>query len=113
MHQFSTQCLKIPEKVSFNFASEASYVYILNEQKFIKNTKTVNFGEFLKMRHFEGFSNTVFSNCEFETSLLAHIFSKSTFNYSEETQPTQVSTHDLPGFEKMNSNFQKLGGVWR
>ena len=57
------------------------------------------------------FKHCVF-NCEFETSLLAHIFS-STFNYSEETQPTQVSTHDLPGFEKMNSNFQKLGGVWR
>ena len=25
--------------VSFNIASEASYVYILNEQKFIKNAK--------------------------------------------------------------------------
>ena len=29
-------------------ASEASYVYILSEQKFIKNAKTVNLGEFLK-----------------------------------------------------------------
>ena len=32
-------CLKIPEKVSFNNASEASYVYILSGQKLIKNAK--------------------------------------------------------------------------
>ena len=31
------RCLKITEKVSFNLASEASYVYILNGQKLIKN----------------------------------------------------------------------------
>ena len=30
-------CLKITEKVSFNIASEASYVYILSGQKVIKN----------------------------------------------------------------------------
>ena len=35
----STRCLKITEKVSFNIASEASYVYILSGQKFIKNAK--------------------------------------------------------------------------
>ena len=29
----SAQCLKITEKVSFNIASEASYVYILSGQK--------------------------------------------------------------------------------
>ena len=33
------QCLKITEKVSFNIASEASYVYIFSRQKFIINTK--------------------------------------------------------------------------
>ena len=33
------RCLKITEKVSFNIASEASYVYILSGQKFIKNAK--------------------------------------------------------------------------
>ena len=38
-----TQCLKISEKVSFNVASEASYVYILSGQKFIKNTKNGQF----------------------------------------------------------------------
>ena len=32
-----TQCLKITELVSFNIASEASYVYILSEQRLIKN----------------------------------------------------------------------------
>ena len=33
------RCLKISEKVSFNIASEASYVYILSVQKLIKNAK--------------------------------------------------------------------------
>ena len=30
---------KITEKVSFNIASEASYIYILSGQKFIKKAK--------------------------------------------------------------------------
>ena len=34
-----TRCLKITEKVSFNIASEASYVYILSGQKLNKNAK--------------------------------------------------------------------------
>ena len=34
-----SQCLKITEKVAFNIASEASYVYILSGQKFIKNAE--------------------------------------------------------------------------
>ena len=44
------RCLKIKEKVSFNIASEASYVYILSEQKLIfkKMPKMVHFGEVLK-----------------------------------------------------------------
>ena len=37
--QISSRCLKITEKVSFNIASEASYVYILSEQKLSKNAK--------------------------------------------------------------------------
>ena len=41
-------CLKIIEKVSFNIASEASYVYILRGQKFIENAKNSQFGEDLK-----------------------------------------------------------------
>ena len=41
------RCLKITEKVSFNIASEASYVYILSGQKLIKNAKSGHFGEFL------------------------------------------------------------------
>ena len=36
---FRAQCLKITEKVAFNIASEASYVYILSGLKFIKNAK--------------------------------------------------------------------------
>ena len=43
-----TQCLKITEKVSFNIAREASYVYILSGQKLFKNAKNGPFGEFLK-----------------------------------------------------------------
>ena len=39
----SLQCLKIAQKVSFNIASEASYVFILSGQKFIKNAKNVPF----------------------------------------------------------------------
>ena len=35
----NSQCLKITEKVSFNIASEASYIYILSGQKLIKNAK--------------------------------------------------------------------------
>ena len=43
------RCLKITEKVSLNIASEASYVYVLSEQKLIKKCqKMVQFGEFLK-----------------------------------------------------------------
>ncbi len=37
--KYRSRCLKITEKVSFNIASEASYVYILSEQKLIKNAK--------------------------------------------------------------------------
>ena len=41
--------MKITEKVSFDIASEASYVYIWSGQKLIKNgKKMVYFGEFLK-----------------------------------------------------------------
>ena len=35
----SPRCLKIAEKVSFNIASEASYVCILRGRKLIKNAK--------------------------------------------------------------------------
>ena len=42
------QCLKIIEKVAFNIASEASYVYILSGQKLIKNAKNSQFGDFCK-----------------------------------------------------------------
>ena len=46
MQGMLTQCLKITEKVSFNIASEASYVYILSGQSSLKMPKMVNFGEF-------------------------------------------------------------------
>ena len=41
--------LKITQKVAFNIASEASFIYILSGQKFIKNAKNGQFGEFLKI----------------------------------------------------------------
>ena len=43
-----SRCLKITEKVSFNIASEASYIYILSGQKFIKMPKMVNLASFWK-----------------------------------------------------------------
>ena len=39
----ASQCLKIPEKVKFNIASEESYVYILSGQKLIKNWQNIIF----------------------------------------------------------------------
>ena len=42
------RCLKITEKVSFNIANEASYVYILSGQKFIKNAKNSSFWRFFE-----------------------------------------------------------------
>ena len=47
IHPWS-RCLKITEKVSFNIASEASYVYILSGQKLIKNAKNGQIGDFWK-----------------------------------------------------------------
>ena len=47
--------LNILEKVAFNMTSEASYVYILGRQKFIKNTKKL-----IQIRHFWSFLNTVY-----------------------------------------------------
>ena len=41
----AAQCLKITEKVSFNIASEASYVYIFSGQKFTKNAKNSHFSK--------------------------------------------------------------------
>ena len=42
----TTQCLKIAQKVALNLASEASYIYILSGQKFIKNAKNDIFWRF-------------------------------------------------------------------
>ena len=46
--QFQKRCLIITEKVSFNIASEASYVYISNGQKFIQNANNSIFWWVLK-----------------------------------------------------------------
>ena len=44
-----TQCLKIAQKVAFNIASEASYVYILKvDKKSSKMPKMTKFGEIFK-----------------------------------------------------------------
>ena len=47
---YVAQCLKIGEEVSFSNASEASYVYILTEQKFIKNINDCTFLENLRLK---------------------------------------------------------------
>ena len=48
LNETFSQCMKFTEKFAFNIASEASCVYILSEQKFIKNAKNGHFGDFLK-----------------------------------------------------------------
>ena len=45
---FVVQCLKTTRKVAFNNTSEASYVYILSGQKFIKNAKNGQFRRVLE-----------------------------------------------------------------
>ena len=47
---------KITEKVAFNIASEASYIYILSGQKLIKMPKMVNLASFWKS---EAYGQTV------------------------------------------------------
>ena len=53
----------MPKKSKFNIVSEASFLYILSGQNFIKNAKNGQFGDFffekLFLRHFEYFSNIV------------------------------------------------------
>ena len=55
----TTQCFKITEKVSFNIASEASYVYILSRQSQLKMLKFKNsnatFWVIFKQRVLTGF----------------------------------------------------------
>ena len=41
--KLKAQCLKIAQKVAFNMASEASYIYILSGQKLFKNAKNSQF----------------------------------------------------------------------
>ena len=41
---YTAQCLKNAQKVASYIASEASYVFIMNGQKFIKNAKIGRFG---------------------------------------------------------------------
>ena len=48
MERINSQCLKFTEKVSFNIASEARYVYILSRQKLIKNAKNGFLASFWK-----------------------------------------------------------------
>ena len=59
--QDTTLVWKSHKNVSFNIASEASYVYILSRQKLIKNAKNGQFAKIWKiqMRLFLWFSNTV------------------------------------------------------
>ena len=44
----SALCLKMPKKAYINIVSEASFLYILSGQNFIKNAKNGQFGDFLK-----------------------------------------------------------------
>ena len=65
--------MKITEKVSFNIASKASYVYILSGQKFIKSVKNGQFGDI-----FENLKLAVKQCYQTETSLFKATFELST-----------------------------------
>ena len=51
--------MKITEKVSFNIASEASYVYILSGQKFINSAKNISISNCQNYETFWVISNNV------------------------------------------------------
>ena len=93
----NSRCLKIPKKVSFNIASEASYVYILSS---LKTPKTVNFGECLKTWGLWSNSGTRYVN----------------FNWTKNSEKCQNWTSQLRHFGWF-SNFvrrpklRKLGAV--
>ena len=77
---------KLQIKVSFNIASEGSYVYILSSQKSIKNAKNGPFwrvfeklkeqknGWKIQMRHFEQFSNIVVEILGDKSEIPRHFF---------------------------------------
>ena len=75
----TAQWLKITEKVSFNIASEASYVHILSGQKLMKNAKN---GQLLQANYSVTrqviFECVILSNFQtfFQTLLLFCPFSK-------------------------------------
>ena len=66
-----TQRLKITEKVSIHVASEASYIYILSGQKFIKIAKNGQYDEFLKNRSLR--SNSVTRQVTFDMAKIGKI----------------------------------------
>ena len=68
-----TQCLKIKEKVAFKIASEASYNYILREQKFITNGQ---FWRVYENLNYETFL-VIFKHCGSLQSLITLAFKES------------------------------------
>ena len=86
------QWLKITEKVAFNIASEASYVYIWSGQKFIKNAKNGRFWVFEKCDIFSNFQtlwllwDSILILC-----ILCHVaFQRASSNY----YANQVTLHE-------------------
>ena len=73
------QCLKITPKVAFNIASEASCVYFLSRQKFIKNAKNGRFGR-------------VFENLKFAVK---QCYQKVNFNWTKSVGKCQNSKIEM------------------
>ena len=59
----NARCLKFTEKVSFNIASEASYVTILSVQKLIKNAKNGPFWRVIENLKLAG--KQCYQTCQF------------------------------------------------
>ena len=86
-----TRCLKITKKVSFNIASEASYVYIWSGQKFPKRPKYWNWWKMPNATFL-----VIFKHC-----VVFRTFLQTTFFFLKLTQ--------LP---KLLSNFFRMESSW-
>ena len=97
---------KLQIKVSFNIASEASYVYILSSQKSIKNAKNGPFwrvfeklkeqknGWKIQMRHFEKFSNIVVEILGDKSEIPRHFFCRKIMPYGLKIYYTIIMLKD-------------------
>ena len=86
------QCFKITEKVSFKIESEASYIYILSGQKFIKNAKKQS------IQKPEACSQTVLPD-------------RSNLKGQKLVENAKLGFKKPGKIQRIKKNFQKIGGI--